>query len=306
MYDPFSTEGDEVQTTEITGSTVPRRQLGRYMRDLRGRARMTVRAAAQELEWSEGKIWRIETGQSSMRSHDAELMCRVYGADLEIMGALKALARETRSSGWWHSYGDIIPEFLDLYIGLEEVASSFCWYETHLVPGLLQTEAYARALIENANPGVEADEIERLVSIRTGRGSLLTRPTARPDFRAVVGETALRSPYGGAAVMVQQLEHLSRMSEHDHVQVRVMPFAAELHSGVHSGPFIAMRFPVNASGRESEPPTIYVESFTGALYLDRPAEVERYDEAWQDIWEKALDGTASVDLIETVRRELET
>lgn len=306
VYDPFRTEGDEVQQTEVTGSTVPRRQLGRFMRDLRGRARMTVRAAAQELEWSEGKIWRIETGQSSMRSHDAELMCRIYGAGLETTGALKALAKETKASGWWHSYGAAIPEFLDVYIGLEESASSFCWYETHLVPGLLQTEAYARALIENANPGVDAEEIERRVRVRIGRGALLTRPAALPAFRAVIGETTLRCPIGGAEVMAEQMEHLAQMTRLEHVQVRIMPFSAGLHTGVHSGPFITLRFPVNANGRESEPPTVYVESFTGALYLDKPAEVERYDAAWEDIWSSSLDEAASVDLMEQAAREFKS
>ena len=303
MHDLLRTEGDGVHT-EVTGSTVPRRQLGRYMRDLRGQARMTVRAAAQALEWSEGKIWRIETGQSSMRSHDAELMCRTYGSDFETMEALKALAKETKAKGWWHSYGDVVPEFIDLYIGLEEVASDFCWYETHLVPGLLQTEPYARALIENANPGVDADEIDRRVRVRIERGRLLTRPTAPPMFRAVIGETTLRCPVGGNDVMASQLEHLVKMNELEHVQVRVMPFQAELHAGFHSGPFINLRFPVKADGRESEPPTVYVESFTGALYLDKAIECAKYDAAWQNIWNSALDEAASAELMERAAREL--
>jgi transcriptional regulator with XRE-family HTH domain len=238
--------------TEVTGSTVPRRQLGRYMRDLRGQARMTVKAAAKALEWSEGKIWRIETGQSSMRSHDAELMCRTYGTDVEMTDVLKALAHETKARGWWHSYGDVIPEFFDVYIGLEEAASDFCWYENDLVPGLLQTEAYARALIVSATPDLDADEIERRVRVRVGRATLITRPTAPPVFRAVVGEAVLRCPVGGPQVLAEQLEHLERLSQLEHVQVRVMPFAAGLHLGMHSRPFITLRFPENPGGRPTE------------------------------------------------------
>src|SRR5258708_901857 len=105
-----------------TGSTVPRRQLGRYLRDLRNAARMTVRAASQRLEWSEAKLWRIETGQTSLRSLDVEAMCRLYGADPQMTEALMGLAKETKARGWWHSYGDAIPETFDLYIGLEEAA----------------------------------------------------------------------------------------------------------------------------------------------------------------------------------------
>src|SRR5215469_15030641 len=125
---------------ETTGSTVPRRQLGRYLRDLRNRQRLTVRTAAQKLEWSEAKIWRIETGQVSMRSLDVEAMCRVYGATPELTEALMGLAKETKSRGWWLSYGDVIPEWLDIYLGLEEAAARLWWYDSELVPGLLQTE----------------------------------------------------------------------------------------------------------------------------------------------------------------------
>src|SRR6266567_2336920 len=133
---------------ETTGSTVPRRQLGRYLRDLRNSQRLTVRAAAERLEWSEAKIWRIETGQVSLRSLDVEAMCRIYGATAELTGALMGLAKETKARGWWHAYGDVIPEGFDVYIGLEEAASAFSWYESELVPGLLQTQRYAHKLIK--------------------------------------------------------------------------------------------------------------------------------------------------------------
>src|SRR5690348_16417706 len=138
--------GDHV-SEDTTGSTVPRRQLGRYLRDLRGKARLTVKAAASELEWSEAKIWRIETGQTSLRSLDVEAMCRVYGAPDDLTEALKGLAKETKGRGWWHAYGDVIPDGFDLYIGLEEAVSELHWYEAELVPGLFQTPDYARTLI---------------------------------------------------------------------------------------------------------------------------------------------------------------
>jgi transcriptional regulator with XRE-family HTH domain len=152
-----------------TGSTVPRRQLGRYLRDLRNKSRLTVRAAGAQLEWSEAKIWRIETGQTSLRSLDVEAMCKVYGAPQDITEALMGLAKETKARGWWHSYGDAIPEYFDVYIGLEEAASHFSWYESELVPGLFQTEDYARAVIRADNPGVADAEIERRVHVRLAR-----------------------------------------------------------------------------------------------------------------------------------------
>ena len=101
-------------TDGTSGSTVPRRQLGRYLRDLRGKARLTVKVASAELEWSEAKIWRIETGQTSLRSLDVEAMCKVYGAPTDLAEALKGLAKETKGRGWWHAYGDVIPDGFDL------------------------------------------------------------------------------------------------------------------------------------------------------------------------------------------------
>ena len=162
---------------ETTGSTVPRRQLGRYLRELRNRERLTVKAAAEKLEWSEAKMWRIETGQTSLRSLDVEAMCRIYGAPADLTEALMGLAKETKARGWWHAYGDVIPEGFDVSVGLEEAASQLAWYESELVPGLLQTEDYARTLIEADNPGFDAEEISRRVHVRMARQPLVHRAT---------------------------------------------------------------------------------------------------------------------------------
>ena len=142
-------------TTTTTGSTVPRRQLGRHLRDLRNQSRLTVRAAAARLEWSEAKIWRIETGQTSLRSFDVETMCKVYGASADLTEGLMGLAKETKARGWWHSYGDAIPEGFDVYVGLEEAASSFSWYESEqLVRVRAGTRAAAdRGLCPSGDPG---------------------------------------------------------------------------------------------------------------------------------------------------------
>ncbi|MGH3547075.1 MAG: helix-turn-helix domain-containing protein [Pseudonocardiaceae bacterium] len=287
-----------------TGSTVPRRQLGRYLRDLRNKSRLTVRAAAARLEWSEAKIWRIETGQTSLRSLDVEAMCKVYGAPQDITEALMGLAKETKARGWWHSYGDAIPEYFDVYIGLEEAASHFSWYESELVPGLFQTEDYARAVIRADNPGVDDAEIERRVHVRLARQTLLTRLTNPPMFDVVLNEAILHRPVVGEEAACGQLKRLVEVSELPTVSLRVIPFSAGLHHGIMSGTFEILRFPVNGNGQDTEPPTVYVESFTGALYLDRPHELERYNTAFTNIWESSLDQRASQELITQVTREL--
>ncbi|MEO6083489.1 MAG: helix-turn-helix transcriptional regulator [Umezawaea sp.] len=287
-----------------TGSTVPRRQLGRHLRDLRGKARLTVKAAATELEWSEAKIWRIETGQTSLRSLDVEAMCKVYGAPADLAEALKGLAKETKGRGWWHAYGDVIPDGFDLYIGLEEAASELHWYESELVPGLLQTADYARALFKADNADVDDVEIDRRVTLRMARRSLITRATAAPRVLVALNEGILRRPVGGLDVMVEQLDQLAEFADLPNVSIRVVAFDAGLHLGIMSGPFVTLRFPTTGDGKETEPPTVYANGYTGDLYLDKANEIKRYDTAFEDIWSAALDDAGSKNLIKRAAKEL--
>ena len=214
------------------------------------------------------------------------------------------LAKETKARGWWHAYGDVIPEGFDVYIGLEEAASQLAWYESELVPGLLQTEDYARTLIAADNPGVDDEEISRRVHVRMARQPLIRRATAPLHLQVALNEGILRRPVGGPRIMSGQLARLAEVSELPNVSLRVVPFSAGLHPGLMSGPFVILRFPLNGDGRESEPATVYVDGFTGALYLDKPGEVERYAQAFGGIWDACLDEAASRDLIHHAAEEL--
>lgn len=283
-----------------TGSTVPRRQLGRNLKELRVRARLTVRAAATKLEWSEAKMWRIETGQTPLRALDVEAMCKVYGAGTDLTAALMGLAKETKARGWWHAFGDLIPEGFDVYVGLEEAAAALSSYESDVVPGLLQTDGYARAITRTHYPDINEMDLDGRVQLRIERQALLTRPTDPPVLRAVLSETVLRRPVGGSAVMAAQLAHLVYVSELPNVSIRIVPFAAGPHLGVVSGPFVILRFPVTGDGVDTEPPTVYADGYTGGLYLDKPKEVHQYESAFSGIWEAALDDRASRRLIADV------
>ncbi|MBD0738062.1 helix-turn-helix domain-containing protein [Streptomyces sp. CBMA29] len=285
------------------GSTVPRRQLGRYLRELRGKARMTVKVAAEALEWSEAKIWRIETGQTSLRSHDVETMGRVYGAGDDLTAALMALAKETKAKGWWHSYGDVIPAWLDVYISLEESATALSIYHSELVPGLLQTDDYARTLIQTDHPELTEQDIERRVQLRIERQALLTRVTDPPGLGVVLNEAVIRRPIGSEQIMADQLAHLLEVGELPNLAVRVMPFALGMHHGVTSGPFIMLEFPINGTGMPTEPTTIYIEGHVGALYLEKPHEVERYEQAFNHIQRTSLSEAASKKFIADAVRE---
>ena len=156
------------------------RQLGRYLRELRNKQRLTVRAAAEKLEWSEAKIWRIETGQTSLRSLDVEAVCRIYGAPADLTEALMGLAKETKAKGWWQAYGDVVPEWFDVYIGLEEAASSISTYESELVPGLLQAEEYARTVIKAEHHEDSDEEIEAMEDVLQGSLPLCFRSERTP------------------------------------------------------------------------------------------------------------------------------
>jgi hypothetical protein len=266
-----------------------------------------VRAAADALEWSEAKIWRIETGQTSMRSHDVEAMCRVYGAPDELTEALKGLARETKGRGWWHSYGDVIPSWFDLYIELEAAAREMCVYQSELVPGLFQTADYIRTMLATYRSDLDSNEIERRVGLRIARQAVLTRATARPTVAVMLNEAVLHRAIGGRRVMRDQLLRLLELSELPNVELRVVPFAIGIHEGINSGPFTILRFPKGRDGREIEPSIVYSEGMTGALYLDKPHEVERHDQVFRHILQEVgdEDGSVSSGLLRAGIRRLE-
>ena len=287
------------------GSTVPRRQLGRSLREARNAARFTVRAAAKALEWSEPKMWRIETGQVAMRSLDVEAMCRLYGAAPGLTEALMGLAKETKARGWWHAYGDVVPDWFDVFVGLEGSAEELRIYEPEMVPGLFQTAAYARAVISGGLRRRTPEEVERSVLLRMQRQAIVTRRVDPARLHVVVGEAVLRRVVGDRRTMAGQCRHLAELSELTNVRLRVVPFDRGWHAGCNAGPFVILRFPVAGDGRPVEPPTVYAQGHTGALYLDRPAEVAAMDAVFAAVGATLADdnGQRSRDLLRDAARE---
>ncbi|RDI61724.1 helix-turn-helix domain-containing protein [Nocardia pseudobrasiliensis] len=273
---------------------MPRRQLGRRLRDLRNRARMTTRVAAQRLEWSEAKIWRIETGQTSLRGLDVEAMCKIYGAPAELVAPLTALARETKARGWWTEYGDVIAEGFEVYIGLEEAAHRLSTYESELVPGLLQTEAYTRAILTAARPDMPAAEVDRRVAVRVARQALLSRDAEPVRLDAVIGESLLHREIGGREVTRGQLEHLLTVCDRPNIELRLVPHGSGYHDGLESGRFVLLEFD-SGTGDLPEPPVVYVETFTGSAYYDKDAEIDRYRSAFASIKGVAIDARDAIE-----------
>ncbi|MYT99287.1 MULTISPECIES: helix-turn-helix transcriptional regulator [unclassified Streptomyces] len=260
---------------ESSGSVVRRILLGSQLRRLRESRGITREAAGYSIRASESKISRMELGRVSFKARGVEDLLTLYGvADVAERDALLGLAREANVAGWWHSFGNALPGWFQTYVGLEGAASLIRIYEVQFVHGLLQTEAYAHAVVSRGMRGAPEADIERRVALRLERQKVLVSERA-PDFHAVLDEAALRRPYGERDVMRAQLRHLIDMSEHPNITLQVMPFSHGGHAG-ESGSFTLLRFP------ESDlSDIVYLEQLTSALYLDKTEEVAQYEKAME-------------------------
>jgi hypothetical protein len=273
------------------------------MRQLREQAGISLMAAAEELEFSRARMYRIEGGESPLRKIDVEAMCRMYHASDEITEVLVALSRESKVKGWWHAYGDVVPAWFQLYIGMEQAARQLRGYSPGLIPGLLQTRDYAEWVHRQGIDANDPAAVDSGVAMRLERQALLARRKPKPPrLDVIIDEGVLRRPIGDTLAMQKQLAHLVNAQTRSNISVRVMPLSAGPHAASSAGAFIILDFP--AVGTASpEPTTIYCENLTGALYLDKPREVETYDSTWAHMERRALDPAASDDLIGTIIKE---
>ncbi|WP_173745339.1 helix-turn-helix transcriptional regulator [Actinoplanes sp. TFC3] len=285
-----------------TGSTVPRRQAGRLMKQLRERAGISLMAAAEELEFSRARMYRIENGEVSLRKHDVLAMCAFYGANDQITEVLVGLARESKAKGWWHAYGDAVPAWFELYVGMETAAERLRHYAPSVIPGLLQNREYAGWVFRQRADLDEAG-VRNAVGVRVERQELLRRHSPPPPLLEVlIDEGVLRRTIADTLGMQKQLAQLVNISQHPGVSVRVIPFSAGPHTASSAGSFTILDFPTLGAAAP-EPATIYCENLTGALYLDKPREVETYRNVWHELDTVALDQRASDDLIATIIKE---
>jgi transcriptional regulator with XRE-family HTH domain len=265
-----------VETAQPAGGpTVLRRLLGAQLRRLRERQGITREEAGYAIRASGSKMSRLELGRVGFKERDVTDLLTLYGVtDDTEREALLALAQDANSPGWWHRYGDVLPGWFETYVGLEEAAALIRTYEVQFIPGLLQTEGYARAVISLGNSTASREEIEQRVSLRITRQKLLTRGDG-PRLWAVVDEAALRRPIGGRDVMRGQIERLIEATKLPGVILQVLPFRVGGHTA-EAGAFTILRFP------ESDlPDVVYVEQLTSALYLDRRDDVDAYMEAME-------------------------
>ncbi|MFD0968540.1 helix-turn-helix domain-containing protein [Plantactinospora endophytica] len=267
------------------GPTVLRILLGSQLRRLREARGVSRDDAGWEIRSSGSKISRMELGRVGFKERDvADLLTLYQVTDETERDALLALARQANNPGWWHRYGDVLPNWFQSYLGLEAAAALIRAYEVQYIPGLLQTRDYARAVVLLAHDGAPPDEIERRVELRMDRQKVLTRPGA-PQLWAVVDEAALRRPIGGIDVMRGQIEHLIEAGRLPNVTVQVIPFRAGGHAAA-GGAFSLLRFP-----DQELPDVVYMEQLTSALYLDKRDDVDYYAAAMERLCVEAVSPT---------------
>ncbi|QIS04029.1 helix-turn-helix domain-containing protein [Nocardia brasiliensis] len=249
------------------GPTVLRIALGGQLRKLRESKNITREAAGDAIRGSHAKISRLELGRTGFKERDIRDLLTLYGVDdVEERQRFLELARQANEPGWWHRYSDLLPQWFGTYLGLEQAASKIRTYEAHLVPGLLQTPDYARAVVAL---GYEDADTDRRVQVRQRRQEILHR-TDPPVVWAVIDEAALHRPVGGPRVQREQLEHLIELAQLPNVTIQVLPYSAGEHAAAGSS-FSILRF------AEAElPDIVYLEHLTSALYLDRRQDLALY------------------------------
>jgi transcriptional regulator with XRE-family HTH domain len=280
--------------------TVRGRRLRYELRRLREQRGLTIEQVSEQSggDWTASAISRWETGDRRIRPADLRVLLDIYEVRGDEREILLTLSREARQRGWWQSYSsDAVPEWFQVYLGLEAEAASIHEYDAELVPGLLQTPGYYRAFMHAAPAAGDEEAIERKIAVRAARQERLTADDA-PEYWAVLNEAAIRRTVGGTDVMREQLRHITQMATRPRINIQVLPFKAGAHPAM-DGSFIILGFP-----EAPDPDVVYLESQTGSLYLEKLPEVDRYQAMFNHLVAKALGPDESVNLIAQAAADL--
>ncbi|MET8048651.1 helix-turn-helix transcriptional regulator [Streptosporangium sp. NPDC005286] len=278
--------------------SVRRRRLAAELQRLRKEAGLTRDQAAEHAGCSPVTITRIESATSAATVALVAMMLDLYGVTGERQEALMQLARDARKRGWWYKVSEAIPEWVQSYVGLEEEAATFREYQSEFVPGLLQTEGYARAVMRSAPVLPPDEEMERRLSIRMKRQERALERPDPPMMWCILNEAVIRRPVGGVQSMQDQLQRLIQLSERSYITLQVLPFSAGVHPAMDGG-FTVLSFP-----KMSDPDTVYVEYWQGSVYLEDPREVDAYVLLFDHLRARALGPDQTRSLIEQAIREM--
>jgi len=271
--------------------------VGLQLRRLRMERGLSREEAGEAIRASEWKIHRLENGQVGLKERDVVDLLQLYGVtSADQVAVLVDLAREANTPGWWARFSDVLPQWFRAYVDLESAAALIRTYQGQLVPGLLQTEDYVRAVIRGAVLADSTEEVERRVALRVSRQALLERPDA-PKLWAVVDEAALRRPVGGPKVMRPQLERLIEATELPNVTLQILPLSAGAHPAM-VGTFTILRFP------DAElPDVVYLEHLTNALYLDKRDDVDQYFHVMETVCVRAASPDKTAGILSRILQE---
>jgi transcriptional regulator with XRE-family HTH domain len=273
--------------------TVRRRRLGAELRRYREAAGFTIDSVAEKLDCSASKISRLETGQTGASPRDVRDMLTLYQVGDPELEDLMEVARETRQRGWWRPYGSVLT---GAYVGFEAAAQSIRTYEAQCIPGLLQTEDYARCLMLAARLGLTPEDFAKRVRVRMDRQALLTQDDP-VHLWCVLDEAVLLRRVGGCEVMRAQLEHLRDAAELPNVILQVLPLDAGAHAGM-DGSFVLLHFP-----DDLDPDTVYVAMATGGVFQEKVDELRRYETVFELLQEVALPPDESAALVASLAKE---
>jgi len=290
----------------VTGEPTPEREsgptalrivLGAQLRRLREAAEISRADAGYAIRGSESKISRMELGRVGLKERDVNDLLTMYGVtEDEVRAKFLDMVRRSNSPGWWHRYSDLMPDWFQDYVGLEEAASRILTYETQFIPGLLQTEDYAMAIASHGRPELAGPAVKRRVALRMQRQKILQRPGA-PRLWAVIDESVLHRPIGGRGVLLEQVEHLLSVTKEGSITLQVVPY--QLSGYAAEGAFTMLRF-----GEPDLPDIVYLEHLAGALYLDKLEELEVYSRVFDRLTVDAETPDRSRQLLSKIRADL--
>jgi transcriptional regulator with XRE-family HTH domain len=275
--------------------TVRRRRLAAELRRLRKESGLTTEQVAQRLEVAQSSVSRIESGRRGIKASDLRLLLEIYGVDGEKVEELLTLARQSRQRGWWHTYGDVVPEWFQVLIGLEVEAEERRSYDVELIPGLLQTADYFRAYLATLPTSFGSDDIDRKIAFRMARQERMLQDDAR-KLSFVLNEASLRRVVAANMGPQAQFARLTELSQLPHVTLQVLPFSAAMHAGMGGG-FVLLSF------TSPDPDVVYIENEVSGLYLEERADVDRYNLVYEHLMAKALNPGQSRSFIAKLGKE---
>ncbi|PSR66840.1 XRE family transcriptional regulator [Nocardia sp. MDA0666] len=256
-------------------STLPRRQLGRLLRQYREEIGLTMAQAARLVEVGTTTLHRLERGTADkVRVRIVQHLCEIYERSASETATLKHLAEQASVKNWYQEYAGLLPNNFNHYVELESAAQQLFSYQ-ELIPGQLQTEAYARTMMSGFLAETQP-ELERRVDLRMKRQIIIKRKAAPVTLNVVLHESALYRLVGSRKIMSTQLRHVADASTWPNVEVRILPYSAGMPMGVLPGPFIIMDFGLDRKGRPVEPTIVYIEAVTANIFLQKEHDVARY------------------------------